>query len=249
MDDISWDMNYERFSAIRDILTENKVSPIIGVIPENGDPHLKEMVGAHRLTPEEFWDEMRMLHREHGWDIALHGYDHVYCTGDGGLLGRNPCAEFAGLPYEAQYEKIGKGLAVLRAQGLEPCAFMAPSHSFDLETLRALDAQGMRCITDGEAGYPYRMHGILMIPQIRSWPDMRGIGIDTICYHTNGMDEAAIRKFGDFIRNYRERILCFRDVAEQAQAHIPLKWRLLNPVTRAALRARGVMRRLKYGQG
>ena len=90
-----------------------------------------------------------------GWCLALHGYDHVYLSGSGGLNPVNARSEFAGLPLEAQKEKISAGLALLREQGIEPRVFFAPSHTFDENTLTALkECSRIRHISDTVANAP-----------------------------------------------------------------------------------------------
>ena len=44
--------------------------------------------------------------------------------------------------------------------------FMAPSHSFDADTLRALRDLDFTSITDGFGFYPYDLHGLTAVPQL-----------------------------------------------------------------------------------
>lgn len=190
IDDISWDMNYENFSRIRNLFFQYDIRPIIGVIPHNEDPKLKEQAGGNGIPQDRFWEEMRTLQQEHGWAIALHGYDHVYVTSDGGIFKTNPRAEFAGLPYGRQEEKIRKGKAILEENGLRIDAFMAPGYSLDWNTVEALKVNGITVVTDGLAAYPYRKRGVLFVPQVLPWPRIEACGVATFDWGGYATDPA-----------------------------------------------------------
>ena len=67
-------------------------------MPDNQDPAL--VVGA---SQPGFWVYMRQLKKK-GWVVAQHGYQHIYKTKDSGILKINQRSEFAGLPYDEQYQ-------------------------------------------------------------------------------------------------------------------------------------------------
>ena len=189
LDDISWDMNYENFCRIRNLFFMYGIQPLIGVIPKNEDPKLKSQVGIRRISEQEFWDEMYELQSNHGWSVALHGYEHVYVTANGGMFNINPWSEFAGLSYKQQDEKIRRGKAILEEHGLTIDAFMAPGHSLDWNTVEALKENGIFTVTDGIAVYPYWKYGMLFIPQVWSWPKDGIWGIETVCLLINSCNE------------------------------------------------------------
>lgn len=211
IDDISWDMNYENFSRIRNLFFQYDIRPIIGVIPHNEDPKLKEQAGENGIPQDRFWEEMRTLQQEHGWAIALHGYNHVYVTSDGGIFKTNPRAEFAGLPYARQEEKIRKGKAVLEGNGLRIDAFMAPGHSLDWNTVEALKANGITVVTDGLAAYPYRRRGVLFVPQVLPWPRIEACGVATACFHVNTWKDERFLNLENFIQANRGCCGTFQD--------------------------------------
>ena len=134
LDDASDHMNTERWERMEQILDENGVKPLVGVIPLNRDPMLLEF-------PEDpfFWEKAKAW-QDKGWRIALHGYEHVYSTAEGGINPVHNKSEFAGHTLEEQRRKIREGLSVLQVKGLTPDVFFAPSHTFDKNTLRALEA-------------------------------------------------------------------------------------------------------------
>lgn len=216
LDDISWDMNYENFSRIRDLFFQYNIRPIIGVIPANADEKLKTQVGERRLSQEEFWAEMRALQHEHGWAVALHGYDHVYITADSGMFGINPRAEFAGLPYDRQEEKLRRGKAVLEEHGLTVDAFMAPSHSMDWTTVEALKANGIFTVTDGLGVYPYRKNGVLFVPQTWAQPWWGICGYDTVCFHVNLWKEKNFKRIERFFQKSSKKCTSFQELCDNA---------------------------------
>lgn len=200
LDDITPDMNWENFETVRKLFEKYRMYPLLGIVPDNQDAHLRADVYR-----EDFWEQMLALKRM-GWSIAQHGYCHVYETEHAGLLGINPFSEFAGLPYEIQYEKLKKGKEILRAHELETDIFMAPGHTYDDNTLKALARNGFHIVTDGYSTKPYRMKGLTFIPSRMSGPG-RIQGIDTVCLHLNGMDRKQLEQLEEFIEQNRA-VLC-----------------------------------------
>ena len=151
-----------------------------------------------------------------GWQIALHGYDHV-CISDGGMKGLNPFwrrSEFAGLPLEQQREKISNGYAILKEHSFEPKYFFAPSHTFDENTLEALRKEtGIRIISDTIARYPYKKGDFVFIPQISGHcVKMSLTGIYTFCFHPNTMNDSAFVALEYFLERYRDHFTDFESI-------------------------------------
>ena len=110
LDDACPYMDAEKWLRIENILDRYGVKPLVGIIPANADHNT--MIDKEDFL---FWDK---VHRwiEKGWEIALHGYDHV-CISERGMEGLNPVwkrSEVAGVPLEKQREKIRKGLSFLK---------------------------------------------------------------------------------------------------------------------------------------
>ena len=78
----------------------------------------------------------------------------------------------------------------MKAMGLETDIFMAPSHSYDENTLKTLAGAGFRRITDGFGSCPYRYHGLTFYPiafsKSRAARSKRK-GTVTVVYHVNTM--------------------------------------------------------------
>ena len=136
-----------------------------------------------------------------GWQIALHGYDHVCTTKSGGM---NPVwnrSEFAGLAFKEQCAKIQKGLAILHSHQLYPHYFFAPSHTFDEQTIEALRSEtDIRIISDTYGRWPYKKNGFWFIPQIAGHCMRMPLpGIYTFCFHPNTMNETAFHHLESFL--------------------------------------------------
>lgn len=76
----------------------------------------------------------------------------------------NAQSEFAGKSYEEQYRLLESGQKKLLDRGIETKLFMAPGHTFDKMTLRALKALGFTHVTDGFGDLPYVRSGMTFLP-------------------------------------------------------------------------------------
>lgn len=200
-DDITPEMNWNNFDEFRTLLVRKNIKPIIGVVPDNRDPKLK----VDEVNPN-FWSIIQQL-QEYGWEVAQHGYHHLYQTQDGGLLGLSNKSEFAGISFEDQVEMLQKGREILTDMGLHTRLFMAPSHSFDLNTLSALEQLSFLGITDGYGLFPYRMKNLLVIPQLYATPRHFGFGVYTICIHLNSLTQKELDEQLRFIENNAHKII------------------------------------------
>ena len=185
---------------------EFSVQPLIGVIPDNHDPQLREF-------PEfvgDFWEHVRSL-QARGWEIAQHGFQHLYVTNDCGLMGINGLSEFAGLPFEEQFDKLARGQRILCEHGLSFETFMAPSHSFDRLTLRALRELGFSTVTDGFTPWPSIEHGLIFLPQWLASPRVLPLGVQTFCLHVNVMTEGQIHRVEQFVADHHREFITFAE--------------------------------------
>ncbi|MCM1125426.1 MAG: DUF2334 domain-containing protein [Lachnospiraceae bacterium] len=160
LDDIIPDMDWERFLEFKKLLDRYQVKPLIGVVPDNQDENLK---GSGQGRPEDFWAYIAGLQKS-GWTIAMHGYQHIYTTKKGGLFPLNNFSEFAGVSYEKQRQMLESGKKLLKEKGIETDLFMAPAHSYDENTLKALTDAGFRALTDGFGSCPYQYKGLTFYP-------------------------------------------------------------------------------------
>ena len=233
LDDITADMNWEHFDRLREAFDRTGIYPLLGIVPDNHDPKLKP--GQER---DDFWSCMKELGHQ-GYVLSLHGLHHVYETQSSGLLRRNPFSEFAGLSFEQQNEKIRNGKTILQQHGIETSVFMAPGHTFDKNTLRALKNNGFRTVTDGYAENAYRQQGITFYPCTRSEMEINPKGVDTICLHPNCMTEEEIEATVQFIQNHQTELTSYKTMMEKA--HVSG----MNPILMLQIRAKIFMREVK----
>ena len=228
LDDITIDMDWQRFRRIEKILDDAGIRPLIGVVPCCEDDNLSRMQGSESWDKEvldsvpkdevEWIDFLKSL-TDKGWLIALHGYKHVYTTKNMGLFPLNNFSEYAGVPYYAQLNMIKEGLKQLKAWNIDTDIFMAPGHTFDMNTLRALAASGISRMTDGFGRNPYkrivrnsgRTEGIKFYPISVKSSDCTSDkeGYTTLVVHCNTMEDADIEAFKEKITEYREHFIDF----------------------------------------
>ncbi|MBO5714183.1 MAG: DUF2334 domain-containing protein [Clostridia bacterium] len=203
IDDVCSTMNQEKFNRVINLLNEYNVKPLLGVVPENRDDNL--VVDKNQ---ENFWEYVLDLTHQ-GYAISQHGYSHVYTSKDGGILKINNYSEFAGLSYNEQYNKLKCGKEILNQAGLYPEIFMAPAHSFDKNTLKALKQLGFKYVTDGFDSKMYRYKGLTFIPCCHWYKIVKLKGLATLCLHPNTMTETdfndlkeSLETFKNYLKDY-----------------------------------------------
>ena len=158
MDDITPDMDWAKFLRFKELCDLYQVKPLIGVVPANQDTML------HIEKPRtDYWEYLHTLQSE-GWCIAQHGYTHIYNTHKKGCFPLNALSEYAGNSYEDQYASLEKGQKILKEHEIHTDIFMAPAHSYDYNTLKALRELGFTKITDGFGRQPYQWQGLTFYP-------------------------------------------------------------------------------------
>ena len=208
-DDLCPTANWPVWDHVEELLGEFDVRPIVSVIPDNRDKAL--LVSR---PGENFWDRVRSW-QSRKWTLGLHGYQHCYLTKKAGLYGRSAASEFAGLPYEVQEIKLQNAVRIFNQRGVKPEVWVAPAHSFDVNTVDILLRMGVRVINDGYALYPHQdERGMLWIPQqvgrFRNLP----IGIWTICFHFNRWKDNDLKQFRADLQRFRPQILSVDDVLQ-----------------------------------
>ena len=232
-DDICPTMNWRVWERIERVLVKHDVRPILAVVPDNRDSKL-------RVAPpdDDFWSHVRGW-QARGWSIGLHGYQHAYETKDSGILGLNPRSEFAGLPLDVQLRKLRLGIERFEREGVRVDAWVAPGHSFDATTLRALRELGIRTVSDGFFPRVVRdEHGMVWVPQqlwrFRSMP----FGVWTVCCHLNSWSDAQIARFERDVEEYTGRLVGLDEVLTGSVAPLSAVDRLFARFWRTAVLAR-----------
>lgn len=216
LDDACPKRDAAKWDRMEALLDKYGVKPLVGVIPNCKDSDMD------CYTEDiDFWTKRVSNWQEKGWQIAMHGYNHVFKTNDGGINPVNRRSEFAGVPYEDQKKMIADGVSILRGHGINPKVFFAPAHTFDENTIRALhDVSDICIISDTPANMPYSKYGITFVPQQSG--RVRKLPFDTVtfCYHPNTMSEMDFEtleiflqqnKFEDFPIEESTRKLSFFD--------------------------------------
>lgn len=222
LDDVTPWQNWENFERLHELFRRYSIAPVIGAVPENLDEKLR--IGSPR---EDYSEYLQQLQREEGWVIAQHGYTHTYVNRNGGMLKVNRQSEFAGLPLEEQREKLEKGQQILQKQGICAKMFMAPAHTYDKRTLKALKELGFSWVTDGYTDHAYRRYGLIFIPCTVSKPVVVGSDrVNTVCYHPNMMTEQEFTELEAFLQQHAGECMSFDTYLQQlAEQEIP-EWNL-----------------------
>lgn len=216
LDDACPKRDIEKWDRIESLLDKYGIKPLVGIIPECKDPAFE-----HYPVDESFWTERVAKWKQKGWVLALHGYEHVFCTKNPGINPVNKYSEFAGLSLEEQRSKIRNGIQILREHGIEPQVFFAPAHSFDKNTIESLKQESnIYIISDVPANKPFTKYGMTFVPQqsgrVRELP----FAVQTFCYHPNIMKDSDFddleafflkHKFNDFPLEQTKRKLSLYD--------------------------------------
>lgn len=222
-DDICPTMDRSQWEAAESILKKYDIKPLLGVIPDCKDPVL--MIDEAR---DDFWEWLKEKQSE-GYTIAMHGCCHSYTSGHRGMINSGFESEFAGLPYETQYELICRGRDILKKNGIETDIFFAPSHSYDKNTLKALCAAGFGYMSDGMSGKAYMYKELLCLP-CRSFgvPKIRSRGYYTAVFHAHEWsrpDKAAEKlRLQQLCEKYGDAGICtFDEYKEQPPGNYALQ--------------------------
>jgi predicted deacetylase len=200
MDDITPTMDWGRFESLMTLFMKHSIKPLLGIVPDNRDANL-----CRQTANPRFWDEMRSLQNSDAVDISQHGYQHTLIPRPGAALMRFHCgvhelSEFAGESYHDQVFKIAEGSRILRSHGISTTYWMAPNHSFDTTTLRALVDVGFTAVSDGVSLFPYTSCGLVFVPQQVWRPRWMPCGVQTICLHSNEITPSEIKHLRLFLR-------------------------------------------------
>ncbi len=226
LDDITPDMDWERFLKFKQLLEQYQIKPLIGVVPDNKDNNLIKKPKSDK-APADFWAYVKALEEE-GWVIAMHGYQHIYATSKGGMFPLNNFSEFAGLSYEKQKQMLCEGKALLKEKGIVTDLFMAPAHSYDRNTLKALKEAGFQKITDGFGNKPYLWKGLTFYPiSFRLGSTMKKKnGYSTMVIHTDTISEEEMQRYANYFKREEVRWISYREYMQQpvVKKTLPGRW-------------------------
>lgn len=212
LDDACPTMDANKWKRIEEILDKYGVKPMVGIIPNNQDETL--MIDKE---DDSFWNKASTWQKK-GWSIALHGYDHVYVTQEGGINPVHKRSEFAGLSLIEQEEKVAKGFAILKDKKLEVTYFFAPSHTFDQITIKALyNKTTIRKICGTMARCPYKNGEFIFFPvQFGYFRAINIPGYWTFCIHPNTIEKDTFDAFDLFIKRNISKFISFDEIETEA---------------------------------
>ncbi len=204
LDDASEYWDRKKWCRMAELLDRYDIKPIFGVIPDNQDPKLLE----YGKDPDFLGTISEWIAK--GYTPALHSDTHVYCTDCAGMNPVNRRSEFAGLSLEMQREKIRKANGILLEHGIHADIFFALAHTFDENTLKALEAEtNIRVISDTPATDIYYKDGFYFIPQQTGGVRKLPFRTVTFCYHPNTMSEHAFADLEQFLEKYHNKFTSY----------------------------------------
>lgn len=216
LDDACPKRDVAKWDRMETLLDKYGVKPLVGIIPDCKDPDMDCYTGDI-----EFWTKRISKWQTKGWQLALHGYNHIFRTDSGGINPVNSRSEFAGVLYEEQKEMIADGVRILRNYGINPKVFFAPAHTFDENTIKALlEVSDVRIISDTPANKPYSKYGMTFVPQQSGRVRKLPFNTVTFCYHPNAMRDSEFsqlemflqkNQFAEFPINKTNRKMSFLD--------------------------------------
>ena len=203
--------SWNEMSSKNKLLVYSSFVVIIGLIGVgiffNKDSNLKK-----NPILDDFAGFLKLLKQE-GYVIALHGCYHVYTTEKKGLFPLNDFSEYAGVPYAKQEEMIRKGKARLKEWGVDTDIFMAPGHTFDKNTLKALKVNGFKAITDGFGSVPFIREDLVFYPIATKRKDcfLDKNGYTTMVLHSNMMEEKDFEVLEKQLQEYKEHFISYEE--------------------------------------
>lgn len=210
MDDITPDMNWENFEFFQELFEKVGITPLLGIVAQNQDENLN--IEEPRT---DFWDIMKLLQKK-GYVMALHGCHHVYRTPKGGMFPLNDFSEFAGIDFDEQKKDLQTAKEILESHGILTDIFMAPAHSYDKNTLKALKELGFTKITDGFGKRPYIWKGITFYPiSFLLSKSLNGKnGYTTMVIHANTVTDSEKERYIKLFDEYGKDMISYRDYME-----------------------------------
>ncbi|SEP39869.1 DUF2334 domain-containing protein [Mucilaginibacter sp. OK283] len=209
LDDLCPTNDIDKWQRFFRLFDKYKIKPIIAVIPDNKDPKLK----SRGKFNSNYWPMVRGLQSK-GYIMGMHGYNHCYVNRNSGILKMNKRSEFAGLPSQIQEQKIKAAAAIFRREKVRPSLFIAPAHTFDRNTLMALEKYtDIKVISDGLLKSPYVRFGFNWIPVQLSEVEPKTENTWTFNYHPETCTDSAFDELEDFIVKYHKHFVSLDDLS------------------------------------
>lgn len=205
LDDVAQNMNWVLMEKLEELFKKYSIKPVLGVIPDNQDNELLSYP-----KKEMFWQQVR-LWKSMGWEIAMHGFTHVYDskTNKKDYFEHGGNSEFFGHSLESQVSKIKNGLQKFNDEKISIRAFFAPNHTYDKNTFIALKNSGINQVIDGYGLMPYMENEIKFIPQLFYKVFLLPFGIQCTQIHLNNWKQKDYENFENFIIKNSNKIITY----------------------------------------
>ena len=199
LDDALPTQNTKKWEEVEQLMDKYEIKPMVAIIPNNKDEDMKFC-----LEDQKFWVKVKRW-KSKGWAIGLHGYNHSYhkIKREHSIVKLQDKSEFVGLSLETQKNKFSKALKIFEEKGIKPDLFIAPSHSFDYNTVQAMKQEtSLNIISDGIALSPFYRDKIWFIPQ-QLWKfKLRPFGLWTVCIHPNTITNKEMQELASALSIY-----------------------------------------------
>ena len=206
IDDIAENMNWDIMKKLELLFEKYSIKPVLGVVPNNQDNEFLEFPKKN-----DFWEQVRTW-RNKGWEIAMHGYTHVYdkiCKKSEDYFNYGGGSEFTGHPLEIQTSRIKKGLKKFEDEKIKIRTFFAPNQTYDENTFIALKNCGIQEVIDGYGLMPYTQNNMKFIPQLFNKVILLPFGIQSTKLHLNLWKQEDLEEFEKFIAKNSKKIITY----------------------------------------
>ena len=201
-DDVNERMDWDKFLVLKKHLEKFNIKSILGVVPNCKDEFL--MISQKK---KNYYEYLRKC-KKYGDSIAQHGFEHKYDSISRGIYGNSKNSEFAGHTYDKQLKKLQEGKTILMRESIWEPIFMAPAHTFDKNTLKALNKLNFSKVLDGFSLFPFKLYNLIFIPQIYSKPLPEFIpGISQLCIHINTISNKELNYLKNFIEENHAKFI------------------------------------------
>ena len=216
IDDVAENMNWDLMKKSELLFDEYQIKPVLGVIPENKDNELLSYP-----KKDNFWEQVRIW-KNKGWEIAMHGYTHVYDTKSKkkDYFNYGGDSEFFGHSLETQELRIKNGLKKFNEEKIRIRTFFAPNHTYDKNTFTALKNCGINEIIDGYGLIPYTKNNIKFIPQLFYKVLALPFGIQATQIHLNYWTQEDFNNFEKFIKKNSNKIITYDQAIKKINNNI-----------------------------
>ena len=205
-DDVAENMNWNLMNKCEVLFKKFNIKPLVGVIPNNQDKELME-----NKYNKDFWKKVREWQRI-GWEIAMHGYTHVYDTvvaHKNDYFNYGGGSEFYGHSLEEQKIRLKKGLKKFEEENIKVRVFFAPNHIYDRNTLLALKSLGINQVIDGYGLFPYNENEIIFTPQLFYKNIFMPFGFQSTQIHLNYWSDKDFLNFENLIKKKYKNIISY----------------------------------------